>query len=160
MMIDANAGESYYAKVKPDSRLHTAESPYLLSISTVSDPGEPNDSLDQATFWDYAAGPTQGYFADQVSGWSDHYEVAVPATVASGSLTARLQDVPADVEPRLAVYNSAKRMMASDSSSDPGQTLELDFDVQGGQTYYVRVTPKSRLMVSDQPYTLLVVGYE
>ena len=159
IMIDANPGETYYVSVNPQNRFQTSESLYTLSITTTPDPTEPNDTFDLATVWNYTAGPIQGYFAEAVSGPADYYRFTAPPGTSPVAMTVQLEDVPANVAPRMFIYNSQFNPVKSKTNAGKGDSISLTFDAQPGATYYVKVLPSSRLMISSQPYTLSMSGY-
>ncbi len=160
MMLDVNPGEKYYLKVNPESRFQTSESLYTLSPSSIPDPYEPNDLFADATIWEYTNGPIQGYFAEQISGPGDYYQITVPNSSIERSLTVNLVDVSPNIAPEMVIYSGSHVQIASNLQAEEGQPISLTFDVQPGNTYFIQVKPESRLMVSIQPYTLGVTGYE
>jgi hypothetical protein len=153
--FDANAGEAYYVEVRARNS-QVSEQLYILTVTTIPDPNEPDDSFDEATTWDFTAGPAQGYFWERVSGYYDHYVFTVPDSLGSVLLTVHLSDVPDNIKPRLEVYSARRNGVASDYPTATGQSASVTFDANAGETYYVRVGASPTYQVSDQLYTLTV----
>ena len=158
--FDANAGERYLVRVKATDSYprQVSTAPYALSVTTIPDPGEPNDSSTRATRWDFTAGPAHGYFWDEVSGPWDYYVLTVPQSLGSVILTVNLSDVPANVKPRLEVYTAQNSLIASDYPTGLGAAASVSFDANAGKTYLVRVKASDSPpgQVSKSPYTLTV----
>jgi hypothetical protein len=164
IMIDANPGETYYVQVTQNSPQQVSSSPYTLSVTTIPDPYEPNDTIETASLWDYTAGPIQGYFADRRTGPGDYYEFTAPVSQAPASgpvsMTIQLENVPANVTPRLYIYDGSNRLIKTKTGTNFGESLSLAFDATPGAVYYVRVISESQNTVSPFPYRLVMVGYE
>jgi len=154
----ATAGESFYVRVKPSQPSQTSDQLYTLSASTIPDPDEPNDNFANATSLDFAAGSHQGYFFELASGSRDYYQFTLPAGQSPMPVTVKLMNVPANVKPRLYIYNSTRYLITSDTSAAAGGQITLTFNGQAGGSYYVVVVPVYKAQTSSQPYLLQISG--
>lgn len=155
--FDVNAGETFYARVRPTYRSQVSLNPYLLAADLVGDQQEPNDDIANATPWDWAAGPVRGYFWEVASGAADYFALSAPEASGMVNMTVTLSDVAPNVAADLTVYSANRTVLASRTDADLGEPVSLDFVATGGQPLYVRVRPTYRSQTSLQPYTLSAV---
>jgi hypothetical protein len=156
LTTDANPGEFFYVWVNPRTSSQVSEKQYTLQISTTPDPGEPNDSVAQATGLNITGGPIKGYFFEIASGTGDYYKFTAPAGQTPISMTVRLTNVASNITPRIFIKTSTNSTVASNQNAGPGEQISLTFNAQPGAIYYVLVEPESTSTFSTQPYILSV----
>ena len=154
LTIDANAGETFYVRVRPSERSQVSFNPYVLASELLGDLQEPNDAFANATPWDWPAGPIQGYFWEAVSGDADYFVLTAPAGSGPVNMTVTLADVAPNVAADLTVYSATKTVLASRTDAGLGQAVTLTFKATAGQPLYVRARPSYRSQTSTQLYTL------
>lgn len=152
LTFDASAGETFLIAVS--SGLYGSfgsPNTYQLSLSNiVADPFEPNDTFDQATFWDLTQGPLQGFLWGDTYG--DYIAFVAPATRDQSPVTFTVTN-PFPNE-RLSVFLYKGRGYPLKSlNGERGQPLSLTATLETGQVYYLRISNLGNKN-SLEPYTL------
>lgn len=152
LSFDASAGETYLIAVS--SLLFGSFGipyPYQLTLSdVVPDPHEPNDSFDQATFWDLTQGPIQGFFWGDANG--DYFSFIAPATRDHSPVTFTVTNPFPDERLNVFLYRGRGYPLTS-LNGQRGQPLSLTATLETGQVYYLRISNLGNKN-SLEPYTL------
>ncbi len=114
---------------------------------------EPNDHSINANDWDQLSA-----FKGQLSKNGDRDFIHLRFTEA-GIYTFLADELPAALRLRLSLYNVNKIEALTVSADHPGAAVEITFDANRGEEYFLALSGISMGALKDQPYTLERTGF-
>ena len=145
----------YLVRLADRGRDNSSSEMYTLRIShtPVVDGNEPNDNYGSATY--LGQDTVQGYIFDAAD--EDWYRLYVRQP---GNLSVSLDEVPAEIQSHLWLYNTNKGQVGSWLATNPGDGGSdlITYEVEDPGFYFVRIYDEGKNSYSNSTYTLRITG--